>query len=725
MTESQIFKHISDSLSLSPKQVQTVADFIDDGATIPFLARYRQEATGGLDEEQLRSVRDLLEFHRTLEARKKTILKAIKEQEKLTPELEEKIFACKDLKTLEDLYLPYKKKKKTRGDMAKEKGLEPLAKLIWDQQVDKGNPLDYAREYVDEEKELPDANTVLTTTLDIVAEWINESVDVRDTLRSIMRKHGMITSKKNPAVKERTNFEDYYEFRNRVAYIKPHQTLALNRGERENVLFVNLELNDEITLENIDDAVIKNDLSIFTPYLQDAVEDAYKRLLFPSLERELRNELTEMADEHAIETFATNLKNLLMQPPLKDQVVMGIDPAYRTGCKVAVIDQNGSYLEGETIYPTPPQKKIAESAAVVNRYIDKHNVSLIAIGNGTGSRETESFIAEVIQNRKEKKPDETLNYLIISEAGASVYSASAIAREEFPDLDAAQRGNISIARRVQDPLAELVKIDPKSIGVGLYQHDINQTQLSKKLDDVVESCVNEVGVNLNSASSELLTHISGLSRNVARNMIEYREKKGRFKSREEIKEISGVGDFRFQQAAGFLRIPDGVHPLDNTAIHPESYEAAEKLCNLFGIDVESLSSQQKKIESTLSGIDKETVAEQIGVGIPTLELIIENLQKPGRDPRESLPKPLLRQDVLKMEDLSTGMKLEGTVRNVVDFGAFVDIGVKQDGLLHISNMSKTGKRIENPHDVVAVGDIINVEITNIDVDRGRIGLNLV
>lgn len=552
MTESQIFQNISTSLSLSSQQVQTVANFIDEGATIPFLARYRQEATGGLDEEQLRSVRDLIEFHRTLEARKKTILKAIKEQDKLTPELEKSIIECKDLKTLEDLYLPYKKKKKTRGDMAKEKGLEPLAKLIWDQEIEKGNPLDYAREYVNEEKELPDADTALATSLDIVAEWINESVDVRDTLRAIMRNNGVITSEKNPTVKERTNFEDYYEFRNRVAYIKPHQTLALNRGERENILFVNLELNDEITLENIDDVVIKNDHSIFTTWLQDAVEDAYKRLLFPSLERELRNELTDLADQHAIETFATNLKNLLMQPPLKDQVVMGIDPAYRTGCKVAVIDENGTYLEGSTIYPTPPQKKIEESAAVVNRYIDKHGVSLIAIGNGTGSRETEMFIAEVIQNRKEKNKDEVLNYLIISEAGASVYSASSIAREEFPELDAAQRGNISIARRVQDPLAELVKIDPKSIGVGLYQHDINQTQLSKKLDDVVESCVNEVGVNLNTASSELLTHISGLSRNVARSMIEYREKKGRFTNREEIKKISGVGDFRFQQAAGFF-----------------------------------------------------------------------------------------------------------------------------------------------------------------------------
>jgi protein Tex len=724
MTDSQIFSHIASSINLSPKQVQTAAGFIDEGATIPFLARYRQEATGGLDEEQLRSVRDLMEFHRTLEARKKTILKAIKEQDKLTPELEKKIISCNDLKTLEDLYLPYKKKKKTRGDMAKEKGLEPLARQIWEQNIEKGNPLDYAREYVNEEKELPDADTVLTTTLDIVAEWVNESVNVRDTLRAIMRRHGVITSEKNPAVKERTNFEDYYEFRNRVAYIKPHQTLALNRGERENILFVNLALNNDITLENLDDVVITNDRSIFTPYLQDAVEDAYKRLLFPSLERELRNEMTEKADEHAIETFATNLKNLLMQPPLKDQIVMGIDPAYRTGCKVAVINETGEYLEGSTIYPTPPQKKIEESAAVVNGYIDKHNVTLIAIGNGTGSRETETFIAGVIRNRKEKNPGETLNYLIISEAGASVYSASSIAREEFPKLDAAQRGNISIARRVQDPLAELVKIDPKSIGVGLYQHDINQTALSKKLDDVVETCVNDVGVNLNTASSELLTHISGLSRNVARNIIEYREKKGRFKNREEIREISGVGDFRFQQSAGFLRIPEGEHPLDNTAIHPESYESAEKLCNLFGIDVENLASEKKKIESVLSGINMKEVAEKISVGVPTLELIIENLQKPGRDPRESLPKPLLRQDVLKMEDLSPGMKLEGTVRNVVDFGAFVDIGVKQDGLLHISNMAKE-KRVEDPHDVVAVGDIVNVEITNIDLERGRIGLLLV
>ena len=725
MTDSQIFSHIASAHSFSAKQVKTVAEFIDEGATIPFLARYRQEATGGLDEEQLRTVRDAIEFHRTLEDRKKTILKAIDEQDKLTDELREKITACKDLKTLEDLYLPYKRKKKTRGDMAKEKGLEPLAQMIWDQKITEGDPHKHAGEFISKEHELPDAETALKTSLDIVAEWINESVEVRDALRTLIRKHGIIKSEKNPVVEGRTNFEDYYDYQNRVQYLKPHQILALNRGERENVLFINLELNQSRTLENIDDVVITNDLSIFTPYLQDAVEDSYKRLLMPSLERELRNELTEQADEHAIQTFATNLKNLLLQPPLKNQVVMGVDPAFRTGCKVAVIDELGKYQEGTTIYPTPPQNKVEQGAKVVNQLIDKYGVTLIAIGNGTASRETEQFIADVIQKRKEVNKGENLNYLIISEAGASVYSASTVAREEFPQLDAPQRGNISIARRAQDPLAELVKIDPKSIGVGLYQHDINQTQLAKKLDDVVESCVNEVGVNLNTASAPLLTHISGLSRSVAKRIVEFREQKGKFKNREQIKEISGVGDFRFQQAAGFMRIPDGEHPLDNTAIHPESYEATEKLCNLFGINIDKLSTQQKKIESSFSNINKEDVANQLGVGIPTLELIIENLQKPGRDPRESLPKPLLRQDVMKMEDLSTGMKLEGTVRNVVDFGAFVDIGVKQDGLLHISNMSKGRERVEDPHDVVSVGDIINVEITNIDIERGRIGLALV
>ncbi|MEX0722525.1 MAG: Tex family protein [Gracilimonas sp.] len=724
MSDTKIFSFLAKQLNFSPKQVSTVAGFLDEGATVPFMARYRQEATGGLDEVQIRAIRDGLEAQRTLEARKETILKAIKEQDKLTPELEEQIKACTDLKTLEDIYLPYKQKRKTRGDKAKEKGLEPLAKLIWEQEITSGDPVEYAKEYINPENEVETVEDAFDGATDIVAEWINESLEVREMLRKVFAEHSSIVTKKNPTVKERTNFEDYYEFSAKANKLKPYQVLAINRGERENILFVNVDLWEERTLENIDDIVISNDRSIFTEYLQDSVEDAYKRLLFPSLERELRSELTDKADEHAIETFATNLGNLLMQPPLDKKVVMGLDPAYRTGCKVAVVDQHGKYLEGTTTYPTPPQKKVAEAEAVFEQYIDKYGVELIAIGNGTASRETEQIVAEFLQKRKEKHPDEELHYLIVNEAGASVYSASTIAREEFPELDAAQRGNISIARRVQDPLAELVKIDPKSIGVGLYQHDVNQNQLSGKLDDVVESCVNEVGVNLNTASAPLLSHISGLSKRVASNIVKHREEKGIFVARDQIRDIDGVGDFRFQQAAGFMRIPESKNPLDNTAIHPESYEAAEKLCNLFGINLENLSQEKDKIAGKFKNANLKETAEQIGVGVPTLELIIENLQKPGRDPRESLPKPLLRTDVMKMEDLKEGQKLEGTVRNVVDFGAFVDIGVKQDGLLHISNMAEN-RKIEDPHDVVGVGDIINVEILTLDLERGRIGLKLI
>jgi uncharacterized protein len=722
MTDSQIFSSIANELNLKPKQISSVANFLDDGATVPFLARYRQEATGGLDEEQIRAVRDKLEFHRTLEDRKKTILKTIDEQDKLTDELKEKITSCSDLNTLEDLYLPYKPKRRTKGDMAKEKGLEPLAKLIWEQETEQGDPSEHAAKFVDEEQEVESAEDAIDGALDIVAEWINESVEVREKLRDIFQEHAVVKTEKNPAVEERTNFEDYYEFTCKAKYLKPYQTLAINRGERKNVLFVNVELWQEVTLENIDDVVITNDLSIFTPHLQNAVEDAYKRLLFPSLERELRNNLTERADAHAIETFATNLSNLLMQPPLDHKVVMGIDPAYKSGCKVAVVDETGKYLEGTTTYPTPPQKKVAEAEEVFATYIDNYDVNLIAIGNGTASRETEQIVANFIQKRKEKHPDEELNYMIVNEAGASVYSASKVAAEEFPDLAAAQRGNISIARRVLDPLAELVKIDPKSIGVGLYQHDVNQNQLAQSLDDVVESCVNQVGINLNTASAPLLSHISGLSRRVAKNIVKRRETEGTFSTRDQIKEIRGVGEFRFQQAAGFMRIPESSNPLDNTAIHPESYEAAEKLCTLFSIDISKLKEQHEAISKKLKSINKEQISEQIGVGIPTLELIIENLQKPGRDPRESLPKPVLREDVMKMEDLSTGQTLEGTVRNVVDFGAFVDIGVKQDGLLHISNMAN--RKVDDPHDIVSVGDIINVEIVSLDLERGRIGLSI-
>lgn len=725
MTDSQIYSRIASALNLRPKQVDTAAGFLDDGATVPFLARYRQEATGGLDEEQIRDVRDQLELHRTLEKRRETILKTIEEQEKLTPELEKKIRAATDLKTLEDLYLPYKPKRKTRGTQAREKGLEPLAKKIWAQEITSGDPEALAQEFVDEDKGVTSVQEVLDGAKDIVAEWVNESAEVRDKMRKQFWKFAALKTEKNPAVEERTNFEDYYEFSVKIQYIKPHQVLAINRGERENILFVDLDVWDERMLEHIDDELIRNDLCIFTPHLQDAIEDAYKRLLFPALEREIRSELTEQADAHAIETFATNLGNLLMQPPLDHKIVMGVDPAYRTGCKIAVVDETGKYLDGTTVYPTPPQKKIAESEAVLGDLVNRHGVNLIAIGNGTASRETEQFIAGFIQKRKEQHPDEELNYLIVNEAGASVYSASKVAREEFPDLDAAQRGNISIARRVQDPLAELVKIDPKSIGVGLYQHDVNQTQLSQKLDDVVESCVNNVGVNLNTASSSLLNYVSGLGRRVAKAIVKRRENEGIFTDRSQLMDVTGVGEFRFQQAAGFLRIPESTNSLDNTAIHPESYEATEKLCDLFSVDLDKLNEQIDILAQKFQGIDKQEVADKIGVGVPTLELIIENLQKPGRDPRESLPKPLLREDIMKMEDLQEGQELEGTVRNVVDFGAFVDIGVKQDGLLHVSKMGRGGKRVENPHEEVAVGDIVKVKITSLDLERGRIGLAIV
>lgn len=724
MSLSQFSKSISTSTGIAANHIKTVINLLDEGATIPFLARYRKEVTGGLDEEQLRIVRDRLEYHRNMESRRKTILSAIEEQGKLTDELKARILACTEMTTLEDLYLPYKQKRKTRGDKAKDKGLEPLAALIWEQETNDGDPDTFAKEYVNSDLDVPDTETAWTGATDIVAEWINERADVRDKLRSIIRDHATVSTRKNPTVKQRTNFEDYYDFAVKTNRLKPHQILAINRGERENTLFVKVELWEERTLETIDDMVITNDLSIFTEKLQDAVEQAWKRLLFPSLERELRNELTDTADQHAIETFARNLANLLMQAPLDQKVVMGIDPAFRTGCKVAVVDPTGKYLDGTTIFPTPPQKKVAEAEKVLDRLIKTFKVDLIAIGNGTASRETEQFIAEYLQKNKDQEHIHALSYLIVNEAGASVYSASSIAREEFPELDAAQRGNISIARRVLDPLAELVKIDPKSIGVGLYQHDVNQTQLSSKLDDVIESCVNEVGVNLNTASAPLLTHISGLSKRIATGIVKYREEKGTFTSRTELMDIEGVGNFRFQQAAGFMRIPDAPNPLDNTAIHPESYEAATTLCDMIGVDLKKLHQEKDIIEQKVKELNLNDTAEKLNVGVPTLELIIENLLKPGRDPREELDKPLLRTDIMSMDDLKQGQRLQGTVRNVVDFGAFVDIGVKQDGLLHISNMSTDNRRIEDPHEVVGVGDIINVEIKTIDTERGRIGLSL-
>lgn len=725
MTESQIFDLIANELSLKPSQIKTVSNFLDDGATVPFLARYRKEATGGLDEEQIRKVRDAVNLRRMLEERRETILKSIAEQEKLTPELEEAVKKASELKILEDLYLPYKPKRKTRASVAKEKGLESLAQMIWDQEITDNEPEDYAKDFIDEEKGVTNEEEALQGAMDIVAEWINENVDVRERLRSDFRKYGVISSKKSSGVEDRTVYESYYEFKCPVKYLKPYQVLALNRGEREDILMVNLDIDEEKTIGNIDWIVVKNEDSVFIDQLYDAIDDSYKRLLFPALERELRNELTEVADEHAISTFSTNLKNLLMQPPLNSKTVMGIDPGFRTGCKVAVVDEFGKYLEGNTIYPVPPHNKIAEAEYIVDSLVEKYRVNLIAIGNGTASRETEQFIADYLQKRRESKNDDSISYIIVSEAGASVYSASTMARNEFPDLDAAQRGNISIARRIQDPLAELVKIDPKSIGVGLYQHDVNQVRLMQSLDDVVESCVNTVGVNLNTASSALLNHISGLTSSVAGKIVKKREEDGPFANRAQLMDVPGMGPFRYEQAAGFLRIPESTNPLDNTAIHPESYEATKKLCELLGIDIQNLSEATDQIQQKLKKLNLTETAEKIGIGVPTLELIMENLLKPGRDPRESLPQPILRQDILKIEDLAPGMEMEGTVRNVVDFGAFVDLGLKQDGLLHISKMGKEGSRVEDPHEMVAVGDIIKVKIDTIDAERGRIGLEKV
>lgn len=721
MTDSQIIAAVAASLKLSPKQVATVSNLLAEGATIPFMARYRLEMTGGLDEEQLRAVRDALDFRREMEERRAFILESIRGQGKLTPELEAQIAAAETITLLEDLYLPYKPKRKTRASVAKEKGLEPLAHIMWEQTLTKGEPEDVARTHVNAELGVDTVQDAIQGAKDICAEWVSEHAEVRDKLRRQFHEHGMLTAKKHAkAPAGRTVYEAYYEFKGRAKFIKPYQVLALNRGEREEVLRVDLDVWEEKSFDIIDAIVIKDDRAVFTNELVEAYEDAYKRLLFPSLERELRNELTAKADESAIGTFAENVRNLLMQPPLAQKVVMGIDPGFRTGCKVAVVDSTGKYLAGDTIFPTEPYKKLAESAAILGRMITAHKVNLIAIGNGTGSRETEEFVADLIQNAFPE-----LQYLIVSEAGASVYSASPIAKEEFPELEAAQRGNISIARRILDPMAELVKIDPKSIGVGLYQHDVSQVRLSKKLDDVVESCVNTVGVNLNTASAPLLSYVSGLSKSVAEHIVSYRNKNGAFRRRDEIKKVPGVGEFKFQQAAGFLRIPDGEDPLDNTAIHPESYGAAAALCAQFDIDIRELNRIQNTLTGRLQSLNKAKTAEQLGIGVPTLDLIIENLLKPGRDPREALPKPLLRKDITRLEDLSVGQIMEGTVRNVVDFGAFVDIGLKNDGMLHISAMSRDGRRVENPHDVVSVGDILRVEVVSIDAERGRIGLRLV
>jgi len=721
---------IADELKLQIAQVTEVITLLKEGATIPFIARYRKERTGGLDEDFLRNIEDRLNYLTLLEERKETILKSIEEQGKLTDELKAKIIECVKLQELEDLYLPYKPKRKTRGTIAKAKGLEPLAMFILDNFDFAGNLEDILKQYINPELGVNTIEEALQGAKDIIAEMISDNAEVRKSVREFFTSSSVVKSEKstekrttdleNEKLKEKERkdiYQIYGDFQIDIKSIKPYQILALNRGEKEKQLKVSLNVTEEEVYGIIKGEFWGTKDTVFMEILDDTIEDSYGRLIAPSIEREVRNILTEAADLHAIEIFAANLKQLLLQPPFADKIIMGIDPGFVSGSKVAVIDATGKYLEGYTIYPHPPKNKTEESARIVLALIKKYEVELIAIGNGTASRETEFFIAELIQNN-----NLTCHYIIVSEAGASVYSASEVAKKEFPDLEASQRGNISIARRLLDPLAELVKIDPKSIGVGLYQHDVDQKMLGAKLDNVVESCVNYVGVDVNTASASLLSHVSGLNKRTAENIVKHREENGRFYNRQQIMDVKGMGEKVFEQAAGFLKIRNGENPFDNTFIHPESYQATESLLAKFKIPKDRINDSGSLLQLMVSKTGTKKIAEEIGVGEPTLVDIIENIKKPGLDPREELPKPILRSDVLKMEDLQEGMRLKGTVRNVVDFGAFVDIGVKQDGLLHVSQIAN--KFVKNPLDEINVGDIIDVRITGIDINRGRISLSM-
>ena len=721
---------IAKELGIKKEQVDSVIKLLLEDATVPFIARYRKEQTGGLDEDFLREIEDRLNYLTLLNDRRETILKSIEEQGKLTDELKQKIMDCEKLQELEDLYLPYKPKRKTRGTIAKAKGLEPLALFILENPEFSGNLEEKLEEFINEELGVASTEEALQGAKDILAEMVSDSAEVRKVVRENMLENSVIksektkerskdekVSEKQKAKNKKEIYQIYYEFEIDIKKIKPYQILALNRGEKEKVLKISLDVEQPQILNGIKKTFLDYKESYFMDILDSIFEDSFTRLIFPSLEREIRAHLTEIADLHAIEIFASNLKALLLQPPLSNKIIMGIDPGFVSGSKVAVIDETGKYIEGNTIYPHPPQNKSEAAAKVVAELIQKHKVEIIAIGNGTASRETELFVAELIKKNKLK-----CHYIIVNEAGASVYSASAVAKKEFPDLEASQRGNISIGRRLLDPLAELVKIDPKSIGVGLYQHDVDQKLLMGKLDNVVESCVNHVGVDLNTASASLLTYVSGLNKRIAENIIKHREEKGKFNSRKEIKKVKGIGEKAFEQAAGFLKIPNGENPFDNTFIHPESYKATEKLLEKLNIPMAKVKESGAMISLIVNQKGTKKLAEEIGIGEPTLIDIIENLKKPGRDPREELPKPILKSDVLKMEDLREGMKLKGTVRNVVDFGAFVDIGVKQDGLLHISQIAD--RYVKNPLDIINVGDIIDVTITGIDIARGRISLSM-
>ncbi len=714
MTEHIIITTIAQELGLEADQVARTVQLLDEGNTVPFIARYRKEMTGGLDEEQLRTIQARLKYLRHLEERKETVLKSIAEQGKLTPELEAKIRAAMVLQEVEDLYLPYKPKRRTRATIARERGLEPLAELILAQEITEGALDEFAQDYLSEE--VPTVEEAYAGARDIVAEVISEDADLRKAVRERTLDKGLLVcTVADASLDPQGKYQLYYEYAEPLKAIPPHRLLAINRGEKEGVLKVKLEAPTDEIVADILSRYVKNERSIFASQVREAAIDGYQRLIAPSIERELRNARTDEADDHAIKVFATNLRNLLLQPPLRGKRVMGIDPGYRTGCKVALVDETGKFLGGTTIYPHEPQKQWDEARELLVNLVIRGNVDVIAIGNGTASRETEALVAEVIAQAGRGV------YVIVNEAGASVYSASPLAREELPDMDVSMRGAVSIARRLQDPLAELVKIEPRSIGVGLYQHDVDQKKLAEALDAVVESAVNYVGVDLNTASPALLQYVSGINKRTAKAIVKYRDEHGPFKSRQELKKVKGVGEKVFEQSAGFLKIPDGENPLDNTFIHPESYPVVENLFALMGVRGDEPDLVQR-VKAFRAENDLAELAEVLEVGLPTLTDIFDNLIKPGRDPRDELPKPILRSDVLKMEDLREGMILEGTVRNVVDFGAFVDIGVKQDGLVHVSEMAD--RYVKNPHEVVSVGDVVKVKVISVDVERGRIGLSM-
>ena len=705
---------ITEELKFRKEQVDAAIKLIDEGNTIPFIARYRKEATGALNDEQLRNLDERLTYLRNLAEKKETVIASITEQEKMTPELKKAIDEAMTMVALDDLYRPYRPKRKTRATVAKEKGLQGLADIITLQFLDQ--PLEEeAGKYINAEKEVLTAEDAIAGAMDIIAENISDNADYRKSIRERTAARGnLISTAKDPEAE--SVYEMYYDFSSPVSKMTGHRTLAINRGEKEKFLTVKLEAPVDEIIGYLEKQNIVRDNKYTTDVLKAAIADSYDRLIAPAIEREIRNQLTEEAEDGAIKVFGTNLKQLLMQPPITGHTVLGWDPAFRTGCKLAVVDATGKVLDTKVIFPTAPQNKVEESKRILRQLIKKYNISLISVGNGTASRESELIIADLI-----KELDTPVQYIIVNEAGASVYSASKLATEEFPNFDVGQRSAASIARRLEDPLAELVKIDPKAIGVGQYQHDMNQKKLTSALDAVVEDCVNKVGVDLNTASAPLMEHISGINKTLAKNIVEYREANGRFTSRKELLKVPKLGPKAFLQCAGFMRITDGKNPLDSTSVHPESYDIATALIKETGHSLEELKSGSiKNIRKSIADVKK--LAEKLGTGAITLTDIINELEKPARDPRDEMPKPILRGDVLEMKDLTEGMVLKGTVRNVIDFGAFVDIGVHQDGLVHISQMSD--KYIKHPMEVVNVGDIVTVKVMSVDLNKKRIQLTM-